>query len=99
MKDVNQVCAVADGFGKGTMAAGLALGVGGILVGPGLLPVALAVGAGVGVASGVRRYQELQVQDAEGGEQEPSLGTCHSCGSRVEPQLTCPVCGWAGVIW
>lgn len=32
-------------------------------------------------------------------EPEPSLGTCHSCGSHVEPQLTCPVCGWAGVIW
>jgi hypothetical protein len=96
MKDVNQVCAVADGFGKGTMAAGLALGVGGILVGPGLLPVALLVGAGVGVASGAHRYQELQAQDAEGGEPEPS---CHSCGSHVEPQLTCPVCGWVGVIW
>jgi hypothetical protein len=63
MASVNQVCAVADGFGKGTMAAGLALGVGGILVGPGLLPAALVVGAGVGVASGVRRYQELQAQD------------------------------------
>jgi hypothetical protein len=32
-------------------------------------------------------------------EPEPSLGTCHSCGSYVEPQLNCPACGWAGVIW
>jgi hypothetical protein len=30
---------------------------------------------------------------------EPIIGACHSCGSHVEPQLNCPVCGWAGVIW
>jgi hypothetical protein len=57
------VCAVADGVGKGFMATGMALGVGGILVGPGLLPVALVVGGFVGIGSGVWRYQQLESRD------------------------------------